>query len=52
METFPQHLEVLKHKYGQAKRIKEELIVLALVDAYRLSEQLSFFKISMLNNAQ
>jgi hypothetical protein len=52
MSTFPQHLEVLKRVYGQPKRLKDERIVPALIDAHRLSKQSSFFKISMLNNAQ
>jgi hypothetical protein len=52
VSTFPQHLEVLKPVYGQPKRLKDERIVPALIDAHRLSEQSSFFKISRLNNAQ
>ena len=52
VETFPQHLEVLKCIYGQPKQVKEELIILALIDVHWLSKQSSFLKISMLNNAQ
>jgi hypothetical protein len=52
VNTFHQHLEVLKRVYGHLKQFKDEHIFPALLDARRLSEQSSFFKISMLNNAQ
>lgn len=52
VETFLQHLEVLKCIYGQPKQVREELIIPALVDVHWLSKQFFFLKISMLNNAQ
>lgn len=48
-ETFPQHLEVLKR--GHPTRVKD-MTVPALLDAQRLADQSSFFKLSMLNNLQ
>jgi hypothetical protein len=49
--TFLQHLDVLKRSFGVPKRVKEDFIVPALIDAQCLTEQASFLKVSMLNNA-
>jgi hypothetical protein len=51
-ETFGQHLEVLKRSFGASKRVKEDFVVPALVDAHRLADQSSFFKLSMTSNSQ
>jgi hypothetical protein len=51
-QTFPQHLEVLKRSFGHPKRVNDNSLVPALLDAQRLAEQSSFFKLSMLNNSQ
>jgi hypothetical protein len=50
-ETFPQHLEVLKRSFGHPKRV-QDMTAPALLDAQRLADQSSFFKLSMLNNSQ
>jgi hypothetical protein len=52
VDTFLQHLDVLKRWFGMPKRLKRDFIVPALINAQRLAEQSSFFKLSMLNNAQ
>ena len=51
-DTFLQHLDVLKCWFGVPKRLKGDFVVPTLIDAQRLAEQSSFFKLSMLNNAQ
>jgi ATP-dependent helicase/DNAse subunit B len=51
-DTFLQHLDVLRRWFGVPKRVKEDFLVPALIDPQRLAEQSSFFKLSMLNNAQ
>ena len=52
IDTFLGHLDVLKRWFGVPKRLKEDVVVPAVIDAQRLAEQSSFFKLSMLNNAQ
>ena len=50
-DTFLQHLDVLKYWLGVPKHLKGDFVVPALIDAQRLAEQSSLFKLSMLNNA-
>ena len=50
-DTFLGHLDVLKCWFGVPKCLKEDVIVPTLIDAQRLAEQSSFFKLSMLNTS-
>ena len=52
LQTSPQHLKVLKWSFGHPKQVNDNFLVPTLLDAQRLVEKSSFFKLSMLNNSQ